>query len=117
MLFTGGLMKEAVMKITNESNRIPTKPSNIKMSHTTWNYVYSGLMRTLVKNELHPFMVQSIATAWQVFHRAISERQINIHLVYANHCQCGATDPCAHAFCDGLNDNHIETALKAMFKA
>ena len=68
----------------------------MKITDTDYKELERQAMRVLIHRGLHPYMVQSNRHAWDVFHM-VDDR-------FKNHLY------------DYLNDNHIETALKRIFK-
>jgi hypothetical protein len=70
-----------------------------KINGELFVHIQTGCLDTLTAHDLHPFMVNSTQLAWQCFHKAVSEGRIDLNKVY-----------------DVANDDHIETALKKVFK-
>jgi hypothetical protein len=71
----------------------------MRMSQDDYSALQTALLETLKGHNIHPFMVQSTANAWNVFHKAWNEGRLDGGKLY-----------------DNYNDAHIETALKAIFK-
>lgn len=70
----------------------------MKISPDDFVDLQRGMIDTLNVHGLHPYMVKSIAQAWDVFHRAWAEKRIDGHALYARY-----------------NDQHFETAFRRMF--
>lgn len=70
----------------------------MKMSPVDFKLLETACMETLKSNNLHPFMVNSTLRAWEVFHKATTEKRIESKYFYSIY-----------------NDAHIETALKKIF--
>ncbi len=70
-----------------------------KINGEAFESLRSACMDTLKAHNLHPWMVQDTRTAWQVFHKAAYEGRIVVNELYKK-----------------FNDDHIETALKRIFK-
>jgi hypothetical protein len=72
----------------------------MKINQADFDHMRVAVLDTLNAHNLHPFMVKNERHAWDVFHKAWSEGRLNGSDLY-----------------DRYNDNHIATALKAIFKA
>ena len=71
----------------------------MKISQDDYTKIQVALFDTLKAHNLHPFMVQNSAHAWQVFHKACSENRLSCNELYKQY-----------------NDEHIATALNKIFK-
>ena len=71
----------------------------MKINATDYRAIETACLDTLKAHNLHPVMVSSNRHAWDVFHKAWHEGRLNGNALYRIY-----------------NDNHIETALKAIFR-
>ena len=71
----------------------------MKITPEHYDKIKSACMSVLTSNGLHPYQVNSNLHAWQVFHKAGDTGLLNRAELYKLY-----------------NDNHIETALKHIFK-
>jgi len=71
----------------------------MKVNGSDFETIKTACLDTLKAHSLHPAMVNDTASAWQVFHKACSDGRLNCHALYKTY-----------------NDDHIGTALKAIFK-
>ena len=71
----------------------------MKISGEDYAALQRGLIDTLTAHGMHPFMVQSIQHAWDVFHQAWSEKRIDGDALYKKY-----------------NDAHFESAFRRIFK-
>lgn len=71
----------------------------MKMSGTDFEALNKALLETLTAYNKHPFMVQNVSHAWEVFHKAWNDKRIDGHALYKKY-----------------NDAHIETALNKIFR-
>jgi hypothetical protein len=71
----------------------------MKIQGDDFDHLRDALLATLKAHNLHPFMVNDTAQAWQVFHKAWAEGRLNGNDLYKRY-----------------HDAHFDTALKAIFK-
>ena len=71
----------------------------MKIKPSDYKDLESLCIATLKRHRMHPYMVQNKETAWNVFHKTCDHNPKLLNKLYKY-----------------LNDNHIETALKKMFK-
>ena len=69
----------------------------MKIRQEDFERLEMACLDTLKENNLHPYQVQSNLHAWQVFHKAAHEYKL-------------------YKLYDYLNDSHVETALRKIFK-
>ena len=69
----------------------------MKITSEDYATLEKACQAVLKKHNLHPYMIQNTANAWQIFHKAANEYGL-------------------YGLYEYLNDAHIETALKRIFK-
>ena len=73
----------------------------MKMSDELYAKLYKGCMDTLAAHNIDPKLVDTTARAWEVFHFT-ANKTLGYSLFYGPG--------------ENLNDKHIQTALKRIFK-
>jgi hypothetical protein len=71
----------------------------MKIKEEDFEVIKKACLDTLKAYGKHPYIVQSTRRAWDVFNRASDEGRINVFALYKKY-----------------NDQHIETALRAIFR-